>query len=178
MGISNYKFFVGPIVLAALLFLSACSSEPRVLDASKDNEPAEGNYELESKDALEPNKGSGVPSSPEMSEMVNDPSDDGAIAAAEFFIEAYEYAYRAADDSPLQRIFDEECDFCEEISGNFEEFDRRCHHAPDINFHDVEFMHTTDHEGDLYVIHRANIYNLSIIDKDKNIINEIEDDYY
>lgn len=118
-------------MLAVLLLVVGCSSsEPQVVDESK-GLSANDDSSDEGADDDDEN-----PKTPELSDAVKDESEAGAIAAVDYYIDAYEYAYLTSDAESMQEIISEECDVCWQLMDVFD--DRLDDGEYSIN---VEFSH-------------------------------------
>src|SRR5699024_395451 len=124
------KFFAVPI-LAVLLLVGGCSSsEPQVIaeseyedlcgDGGTDREDADSGDDADPVDDCGGLDDGDLPDPPALPGGVRGESEDGAIAAAEDVLDAYEYAYRTADFSALEKIVDEECETCNNLRDQFE----------------------------------------------------------
>ena len=175
MGNVNRKTV--PMLLALSLLGVGCSpSEPQIIDESKyedlyDDEQTDSD-DTDSSDDAEPNDDSdgfddeGFPDPPELPDAVKDESEDGAIAAADYFLDAYEYAYHTAELSAFEEIFSADCTYCDSLRSTFTNQSENEHSAVDARFSERETIGTRVEDKDIYVVVDTSLKNFDLRDSE------------
>ena len=125
MGIRDRSFFAVPLLAVLFLVVGCSSSESQIIDESKYedlyDDDADSGDDADSVDDSEGFDDEDFPDPPELPDAVKDESEDGAIAAAEYFLDAYEYAYLTSDAKAMQEIVSEECEVCWQLMDVFDD---------------------------------------------------------
>jgi len=189
MGIHDRKFFPVPMLAVLLLVVGCSSSEPQVIDESKyedlynddetnaDADP-DSDDDAESDDDSEGLDDEDFPEPPELPDAVKEESEDGAIAAAEYFMDAYEYAYRTADFSALEKIVDEECETCNNLREQFEADSDEGVTARDSRLADREQGEIFAEDDSVLIGFSLRLEDLAFKDADGEVVEENEDADY
>src|SRR5699024_1639204 len=177
-----------PMLLAVSLLGVGCSpSEPQIIDESKyedlyDDEQTDSD-DTDSSDDAEPNDDSdgfddeGFPDPPQLPDAVKDESEDGAVAGAEFFMDAYEHAYRTTDNSALKRISGDECEPCKELIDRFDGFDQTMI-AKDASFTQRNIVGSLSDTDGTYVSVETRAIDFHVANADKDSTEAFESTDY
>ena len=156
MGIRDRSFFAVPLLAVLFLVVGCSSSEPQVVDESKYedlyDDDADSGDDADSVDDSEGFNDEDFPDPPELPDAVKDESEDGAIAAVEYFFEAYTYAFQTSDTAAFSEIVTDDCSPCGEIIDAFEERSEQDSYARTDGYSNPEVLLRED-QGEHYVIH-------------------------
>lgn len=173
-------------VLISGTVLARCSlSEPAVVGESTQEDRLSNKTgaddETDPRDDAESDGGSeGVdderfPDPPELPDAVKDPSEDGSFAAADYLLDAYEYAYHTADLSAFEKVFGEDCVTCDSLRETFTNNAENDYYSKGARFIDREFNPGIDDEGEEYVIVTTRLKDLVLIGPEGIVQNEKEE---
>src|SRR5690625_1565006 len=167
MGNVNRKTV--PMLLAVSLLGVGCSpSEPQIIDESK----YEDLYDAEGLDDEE------FPDPPELPDAVKDESEDGAVAAAEYFLDAYEYGFRVADGAPMEEIINEECGTCANLLEQFSDQTTKDISAPKAAFTDRSHSDFRSSGEAFYLVVETFLTNANLQFSNGEMYEEIADNDY
>lgn len=183
MGIRVCKLFVAPL-LAVLLTVGCSFSGPEVVDDSaqegwvNDETGAAKSADSDDEDELNDVPDDRDEKAPELPDAVNEPSESGVEAAAEYFFDAYEYAFHTSDGAALEKIFSKECQECEGTLDTFNQGKVLGNSAPDATHSKVEILNTAVEKGQASASLFVKLDGYTIYDKEGEVISQTSDEEY
>src|SRR5690625_4376342 len=171
MGIHDRKFFTVPILAVLLLVVGCSSSEPQVIDESKYedlyDDDADSGDDADTVDDSEGFDDEDFPDPPELPDAVKDESEDGAIAAVEYFFDAYNYGLNSLDIQPMEHVFSKDCEYCADLKHELVEIKESGKISNNSGFSELAVESTLQREGLTEVLVEINIGKTTFYDNGK-----------